>query len=92
MRLIQQPAPPDIEAARQAVLAALNEHMGNRPVEDMVAVSSFVTGQLLAMVDKTRFTPETAMALCAANIEDGNRSIVEAAARGEINPEEVARG
>lgn len=74
-------APTDRHIAyRAAVLAALakvNDEFGDLPSEEMLAVMSYLLGQMIALQDQRRFTPTTIMKHVRRNIEAGNRTAVE---------------
>lgn len=69
---------PQIEAFRSELLKLLDKHFGHLPSEHMLAVTSHMVGQMIAMQDQRRFTAATIMELVSRNIEAGNQNAVEA--------------
>jgi len=47
------------------------------PAEEILATVSVLVGQLIAVQDQRRFSPDAVMALVASNIEIGNRAAVQ---------------
>ena len=58
------------KAARLAMIEALKSF--DLPPMEMLAVMAYTTGQLIAMQDQRKVTPDMAMELVATNIEAGN--------------------
>ncbi len=63
---------------RNASLALLKEHTGNLDSSEMLAVAAQMIGQMIAMMDQRKWTSDAIMALLIANIEAGNRSVLDA--------------
>lgn len=70
-----RPTVPD-EQFRADFLALMDKHTGKLPADRMLALASYTVGQLVAMQDQTRFTPQMAMAIVASNVEAGNLFVV----------------
>lgn len=73
------------EEMRLAVIAAMRPFDDVPAVEQLAVVSTFV-GQLIALQDRRRFSPERIMAMVAANIELGNAAAITAVGLGIIKP------
>lgn len=62
--------------AHEALLSAMKAPIGvegkDLPAEDILAVASILVGQLLAVQDRRRYSPEAAMEIVGTNIERGN--------------------
>ncbi len=65
-------------AARDDMIAVLRRHEHLRP-DELLAVSSYFVGQLLALQDQRTMTPEAAMDLIKGNIEAGNAQAIQQA-------------
>lgn len=59
-------------AFRDALIAILRKHENLRP-DEMLAVASYFVGQLVALQDQRKMTPDMAMQIVASNIEAGNQ-------------------
>lgn len=64
------------EGFRQELIAVIRKHGGDMAAERMLALASYMVGQIVAMQDQTRFTGEQAMEIVAINLELGNRHAV----------------
>ncbi len=64
-------------AFRNALLAALAQHGRDLEAEELLAITSHLVGQLIALQDQRTTTPDMAMAIVIANIQEGNRSAIE---------------
>lgn len=62
---------------RNDVLAVLEKHKTRLDAVDMLAVTSHLVGQLIALQDQTKVTPEMALAVVSANIEKGNAEVLD---------------
>lgn len=49
----------------------------NLTAPEMLALSAYLTGQLIAMQDQMTMTPDMAMELVATNIEAGNKHVID---------------
>lgn len=65
------------------IKAAMQMHVGNLSGEEMLAIVSQVLGQLIALQGQRTMTPDRAMAIVAANIEEGNRTALADLAKTE---------
>ena len=65
------------------VKAAMKEHVGGLSGEEMLAIMSQVLGQLIAVQDQRTMTPDRAMAIVVANLEEGNRAALADLAKPE---------
>lgn len=63
---------------RDDMVGVMRKHQHLRP-DEMLAIAAYFVGQLAAMQDKRRITPDMASELIARNIEIGNLATVEAA-------------
>ena len=68
-------------AVRDAILALIREKMVDAPADEILATLSYTVGQLIALQDQRKMTPEMAMQLVASNIEAGNLSVLEGLAK-----------
>ena len=70
------PSPKMVEV-RDAVIAMIREKMVDAPADEILATLSYTVGQLIALQDQRKMTPEMAMQLVASNIEAGNLCVLE---------------
>jgi hypothetical protein len=63
----------DHEKLRLALCQAIRRKAPDMPAEEILAVFSQFVGQLIAVQDQRRFTPDSIMTLVSANIEMGNQ-------------------
>lgn len=66
---------PQHKAFRDELIAAIKKHSHLRP-DEMLAVASYFVGQLVAMQDQRKFSPEAAMQIVASNIDAGNQYVI----------------
>lgn len=64
------------EAFRSDCLALLNKHAGALDATEMLALASHMVGQIVAMQDQRKVTPNRAMEIVARNIEQGNGEVL----------------
>ena len=64
------------EAFYQEFIALLNKHLEKNSAAEILAVASNCVGKLIAMQDQANMTPERAMQIVFANIEEGNQQSV----------------
>lgn len=64
------------EKLRNDLLAILKKEAADMRGDEILAVVCVLVGQLIALQDQRRFTPEMVMKLVSANIEAGNRGVV----------------
>lgn len=76
MKMKTKQPTPDHEAFRNDMIAVMNKHAGALDASDMLALAAYVTGQLLAMQDALKWTPDLAMEVVARNIEAGNAQAI----------------
>lgn len=67
--------------------AVLTKHKDKLSASEMLAISSQLVGQILALQDQRTMTAEAGLLTIQANIEQGNRDAIEAAFRG-LHPTE----
>lgn len=70
--------PRHYEAFRLGFAALLAKHGAELTAEDMLAVSSYLVGQLIALQDQRKMTPADAIELVQANIAQGNQDAIDA--------------
>jgi hypothetical protein len=59
----------------QDFMAALKEQMpADMPAQRILAITSQFVGQLIALQDQSKITPDMAMQIVSENIEIGNRA------------------
>lgn len=66
-------AAPAHHAFRADLLDLLDKHAGRLDATDMLALAAHVVGQLIALQDQRKVSPQTAMECVSLNIELGNR-------------------
>ena len=76
-----QPTPAHV-AFMDSLKAALAEHQHLTPPE-MLAIASQVVGNLIALQDHRRYSPDRVMEMVARNIEIGNQAAIEGVMRSE---------
>ena len=64
---------PEMEAARQAMIAAIRPYADTLGGAGMLACAAYTVGQLIALQDQRSVTPAMAIDLVQANIEAGNQ-------------------
>lgn len=67
---------PEHMAFRADILALLDKHSGSLPAVEMLALSSHLVGQILAMQDQRSLTPTMGMELIKSNVEVGNAEAI----------------
>ena len=72
-----KPAAPKHTAFRDDLVAVLKKHGDQLTASEMLALAAHLTGQLVAMQDQRAMTPSQAMEIVAANIEQGNREVID---------------
>lgn len=74
-------------ACREAMMTVMKQHADKLSGPELLAISAYTVGQLIALLDHRVFTSKKAMDLVVANIQAGNRHVVEqlAAVGGEAN-------
>ncbi len=64
-------------AYRKALEAAVGQQGATLDAADLLAITSHLVGQLVAMQDQRKMTPDMAMQIVSSNLEQGNREVVE---------------
>ncbi len=67
---------PEHLAFRNDCIALLNKFAGKLDAQDMLALAAHLVGQIVAMQDMRKVTPEMALELVQRNIEQGNAEAV----------------
>ncbi len=62
---------------RADVVELLQKHAGHLDAKDMLALSAHLVGQIIAMQDQQTVTREIALQIVMANIEQGNREVLD---------------
>lgn len=70
------PTSVDHDAFRQDVLNVLAKHGSKLSAEEMLALLANMTGQMAAMMDQRKFTPQQVTDLIAENLQHGNKAVV----------------
>lgn len=63
----------------------MKKHLADEPAEVVLAIASYVVGQIIAMQDQRRITPDMAMQIVSRNIEAGNTHAIQAVTNTEGN-------
>lgn len=63
---------PDMEAFREDWLKLLDKHVGHLDSAEMVALGAYSIGQMMALMDARKWTPDMVMEMISKNIEAGN--------------------
>ena len=66
----------DHEAFRNDMIAVMDKHAGALDSAEMMALAAYTTGQIMAMQDARKWSPELAMEIVAKNIEAGNAQAI----------------
>ncbi len=61
---------------RQELVTVLRRHQDTLCPAELLAVSSQLVGNLIALQDETRISPDLAMEIVLQNIEEGNRAAI----------------
>ena len=69
-------AQPKHTAFRDDLVAVLRKHGDQVTAPEMLALAAHLTGQLIALQDQRTMTPDQAMQIVAANIEQGNQEVI----------------
>lgn len=65
------------EQLRLALCKCIRRKAPDMPAEEILAICCQFVGQLIAMQDQRRFTPESIITLVNANIEMGNQHAID---------------
>lgn len=60
-----------------AMLDALKPYIDELSSMEVLAIMSQVVGQLVALQDQTKYTPEAVMKTVAVNVEYGNKMVID---------------
>lgn len=66
------------EAFRKDVIALLRKHGSALSSQEMLAVSAYLVGQMIAFQDQRSLTPAEAMEIALENIALGNKEVIAA--------------
>ncbi|WP_420335543.1 hypothetical protein [Roseibium sp.] len=61
---------------RRELVSVLCRHQESFCAAELLAVSSQLVGNLIALQDETRMSPDLAMEIVLQNIEEGNRTAI----------------
>ena len=64
-------------AFRDDLVAVLRKHAGPLSAPEMLALTAHLVGQLVALQDQRTMSPNRAMEIVAANIEQGNQEVLD---------------
>lgn len=64
------------EACSNELIAVFRRHQDRLRADEMLAIASHFVGQIVALQDQRKVTPQEAMRIVAANIEKGNRQVI----------------
>lgn len=67
---------------RNALVAALRVHSDDVTAIELVAIVSHMLGQIVALQDQTKFTPDQVMQVVVSNVEQGNQEVILGLAEG----------
>lgn len=70
-------AKPEHEIAYQDLVALVSKHADKLTALELLAVASNMLGKMVAMQDQRKITPDMAMRVVAANIEHGNKELLD---------------
>ena len=70
-------ARPEHEVTFQDLANLMRKHADKLSALDLLAVGANMLGKLIALQDKRTTSPEVAMEVVSANIEHGNKTIIE---------------
>ena len=60
-------------ACRNAMIASIRREAADMPADQILAITAYVVGQMIALQDQRVMTPEMALDLVDKNIEAGNQ-------------------
>lgn len=76
-------APTPLQERFRVDVLALLQGYGDVSQEQLLAISAYLVGQLIALMDQTKFTPAMCMAIVSENLEAGNAQAIEHALGGK---------
>lgn len=65
------------ETLREDLIRLIQRTAPDKPADEILAVVCVLVGQLVALQDQRRFSPDAVMAIVAANIEAGNKAVID---------------
>lgn len=77
MKMKLSPASELHKTLRLELLEVLRKYTGKLDSSEMLALSAYMVGQILAMQDQRKMTPAMGMNLIASNIELGNKHAID---------------
>ena len=72
-----------IEKAKNDVMDVLKKRHSHLTPLEILSMFSHITGQVLALQDQRKITPQMGMEVIAKNIEAGNESVVDGIMKSE---------
>ena len=72
-------------AFRDDAIALLKKHAGHLSAEVMLALSSHLVGQIIAMQDQKTMTKDRALQIVMRNMEVGNSEVLDKLTEGQGN-------
>lgn len=70
-------AKPEHEVAYQDICALVSKHAAKVSAMELLAIAANMLGKLVALQDQRAITPRDALKMVAANIEGGNKQILD---------------
>lgn len=70
-------ARPEHEVAYQDIMDLIGRHKGTLTPVDLLAIASNIVGKLIALQDQRKVTVDMAMKIVHANIEVGNKTVLD---------------
>ena len=79
-----EPSPVHL-ALRNELVAVATKYKDQLSAPDILSVTAFLVGQVMAFQDQRTMTPEQAINIVRANIEAGNQQAIETTFKGIAN-------
>lgn len=79
--MIAKTITPQMKDFREGLIDFLRGQAGNLDASEMLAIAAYTVGQMVAMQDARKWTPEAAMELVSNNIELGNAHAIDEASK-----------
>lgn len=76
-RMKQMAAGTRHERLYQDMVAVFDKHARHLDAADILAIAANLLGKMIALQNQNTMTPAQAIALVQANIEDGNKEVIE---------------
>ena len=73
---------PEHEVAYQDMVALIRRHADKLTALELLAIGANMLGKLVALQDQRTTSPEMAMKVVSANIERGNKEVIDQLAGG----------